>query len=361
MNNFPMPWNTSISAIATQERPEHFYFAEAYDFMQSWLNGQHTFTLQTSGSTGAPKPIQIHRSQLIASAQMTGKALGLRSGTRALVCLNVHYIAGLMMLVRGMELDWEMTVIEPSANPLLDVNRLDTFDFTALVPLQLGTILENSKTENQVNRLGTVLLGGAPVNVSLQRKIESLSVPVYQSYGMTETVSHIALRRLNGGNFSEDYQFLPNIVFGTDDRGCLHISGPVTNGEVVQTNDLVEIAGNTFKWIGRADNVINSGGVKIVLDKVDATVGKVFFDLKIGNAFFNWFVSDEKLGQKLILVVEGTGNTFQAKDMIEEIRKSLSAYETPKHVYFVQHFNKTTTDKVDKRRTVQQLLASQNG
>ncbi|MCF2497484.1 AMP-binding protein [Dyadobacter chenhuakuii] len=361
MNNFPMPWNTSISTIATQKRPEHSYFAEAYDFMQSWSSGQQTFTLQTSGSTGTPKPIQIHRSQLIASAQMTGKALGLRAGTRALVCLNVHYIAGLMMLVRGMELDWEMTVIEPSANPLLDVNGLDAFDFTALVPLQLHAILENPKTENQVNKLGTVLLGGAPVNVSLQRKIESLSVPVYQSYGMTETVSHIALRKLNGENFSEDYQFLPNIVYGTDDRGCLHISGPVTNGEVVQTNDLVEIAGNTFKWIGRADNVINSGGVKIVLDKVDATVGKVFFDLKIGNAFFNWFVSDEKLGQKLILVVEGTANTFQAKDMIEEIRKSLSAYETPKHVYFVQHFNKTTTDKVDKRRTVQQLLASQNG
>ncbi|MCF0051925.1 AMP-binding protein [Dyadobacter sp. LJ53] len=361
MNNFPMPWNTSTTAFKTQQRPEHLYFGKAYDFMQSWLSGRQTFTLQTSGSTGDPKPIEIQRSQLIASARMTGKALDLAKGTRALVCLNVHYIAGLMMLVRGMELGWEMTIIEPSANPLVDLSVNGTFDFAALVPLQLASVLENAQTANQVGRLGKILLGGAPVPVSLQRKIEALTIPVYQSYGMTETVSHIALRRLNGENFSEDYHFLPNIIFGTDDRGCLHISGPVTNGEIVQTNDLVEITGDTFKWIGRADNVINSGGVKIVLDKVDAGVGEVFYDLKIASAFFNWFVVDEKLGQKLILVIEGTENAFQADDIIPQIRKRLSAYETPKHVYFVQHFSKTTTDKVDKRRTVQQLLASQNG
>jgi len=178
---------------------------------------------------------------------------------------------------------------------------------------------------------------------------------------MTETVSHIALRKLNGENGLEDYQFLPNITFGTDQRGCLHISGPVTKGEIVQTNDLVEISGNTFKWIGRADNVINSGGVKIVLDKVDAEVSAALFDLNISNAFFSWFVNDEKLGQKLVLIMEGTGNSDQTARIISEIRKRVSAYETPKHVYFVQHFSKTNTDKVDKRRTVQQILASQNG
>ncbi|MCF2490971.1 AMP-binding protein [Dyadobacter sp. CY347] len=361
MNNFPMPWNTSITAIRTQDRPADPYFGKAYDFMQSWLNGQQTFTLQTSGSTGTPKPIEIDRNQLIASAQMTGKALDLGRGTRALVCLNVHYIAGLMMLVRGMELDWEMTIIEPSANPLLEFDSHAEFDFTALVPLQLTAILENPQTEKQIERLGKILLGGAPVNVTLQREIEALTIPIYQSYGMTETVSHIALRRLNGAKSSEDYHFLPNIDFGTDERGCLHISGPVTNGGVVQTNDLVEISGNTFKWIGRADNVINSGGVKIVLDKIDERVGEVFYEFKIHNAFFNWSVPDEKLGQKLVLVIEGTENALPVDQIILKIRKRLSAYETPKHVYFVQHFSKTTTDKVDKRHTVQQLLASQNG
>lgn len=356
-----MPWTTSLTAIQSQQRPTHPYYGKAYDFMQSWLNEQQTFTLQTSGSTGNPKPIEIKRSQLVSSAHMTGKALGLGKGTRALVCLNVHYIAGLMMLVRGMELDWEMTIIEPSANPLLDVEQNIMFDFAALVPLQLIAMLENPLTESQINRLGKVLLGGAPVNVSLQRKIEALITPVYQSYGMTETVSHIALRSLNGENGLEDYQFLPNINFGTDERGCLYISGPVTNGETVQTNDLVEISGNKFKWIGRTDNVINSGGVKIVLDKVDAEVGEAFFDLNVPNAFFSWFVEDEKLGQKLVLIVEGTENLQEADQVILEIRKRLSAYETPKHVYFVQHFSKTNTDKVDKRRTVQQILASQNG
>jgi O-succinylbenzoic acid--CoA ligase len=329
--------------------------------MQSWLAGQQTFILQTSGSTGTPKPIEIKRGQLVSSAHMTGKALRHGNGTRALVCLNINYIAGLMMLVRGMELNWNITVVEPSSNPLSEVEENAIFDFAALVPLQLVAMLENPETADQLGRLGKVLLGGAPINVLLQRQIADLNIPVYQSYGMTETVSHIALRRLNGENGPEDYRFLPNINFGTDERGCLYIAGPVTNDEIVQTNDLVEISGNTFKWIGRADNVINSGGVKIVLDKVDAEVGEVFFDLNISNSFFSWFVEDEKLGQKLVLIIEGMENAQPPEQIISEIRKRLSAYETPKHVYFAQHFSKTTTDKVDKRRTVQQLLASQNG
>ncbi|MCE7068546.1 AMP-binding protein [Dyadobacter sp. CY326] len=361
MNNFPMPWTTSLNSIKTQQRPADPYHAKAYDFMRSWLGGQQIFTLQTSGSTGDPKPIEVRRSQLISSAEMTGKALDLGKGTRALACLNVGYIAGLMMLVRGMVLDWELTIIEPSSNPLLDVGKNEVFDFAALVPLQLNVVLENDETIDQVDRFGKILLGGAPVDISLQKKIAGLDIPVFQSYGMTETVSHIALRRLNGPEASDAYHFLPNITFGTDERGCLHVSGPVTNDEIVQTNDLVEISGNTFKWIGRADNVINSGGVKIVLDKIDAEVGAVLSDLNYNNAYFSWFEPDEKLGQKLVLIMEGSENATFADLVFTEIRKRVSAYETPKHVYFARHFTKTITDKVDKRRTAQQLFATQNG
>ncbi|NIJ53969.1 AMP-binding protein [Dyadobacter arcticus] len=353
-----MNWITSITLIKTQKRPDHPYFAQAYDFMLAWINGQGEFLLKTSGSTGPPKPILISRKQLSASARMTGKALHLEKGTRALVCLNVGYIAGLMMLVRGLELDWQLTIIEPVANPLLGPENVPEFDFVAMVPLQMIHILENPVTKAQVNGLGKILLGGAPVSVSLKRSLMDLQIPVFQSYGMTETVSHVALRRLNGPVSEENYTFLPDIAFGTDSRGCLFVSGQVTDHQIVQTNDLVEISGNSFKWIGRADNVINSGGVKIVLDNLDTIVEEVFYDLKLSNPFFTWFETDEKLGQRLILIIQGSIANISQKDILEEIRRRASAYETPKHIYFVSQFLKTPTDKLDKRGTIQQLLKS---
>lgn len=328
--------------------------------MGKWLEGTREFVLHTSGSTGKPKPITVTRAQLQASAAMTGKALSLGSGTRALVCLNVGYVAGLMMLVRGMELGWELTITEPTSNPVVGLDSVD-FDFVAMVPLQLQAVLENPSTDNQVSNLGKILLGGAPVSLALADRIKGLNVPVFQSYGMTETVSHVALKALNGPAASDSYVFLPGIDYGTDGRGCLFVSGAVTNGQVVQTNDLVEIDSDTFQWLGRADNVINSGGVKIVLDQADQHVAQVFHDLGIPNAFYCWWEADEKLGQKLVLIVESEVGDFTWQQLATEIRKHVSAYENPKHIYFAKAFAKTATDKIDKRATFQQFLKSSNG
>ncbi|WAC14421.1 AMP-binding protein [Dyadobacter pollutisoli] len=353
-----MMWKINTTELPNTPRPEHAYFSKVFDFMESWRQGQMEFTLQTSGSTGTPKPIQVTRKQLTASALMTGKALQIGKGTRALVSLNASYIAGLMMLVRGMELDWELTIVEPSSNPMIGLPQDEHFDFVAMVPMQLTACLEDSRTRQLVNNLGKILLGGAPVGVSLQKKVSDLQIPVYQSYGMTETVSHVALKKLNGRDVTGRYFFLPGINFGTDARGCLFVSGEVTNQLVVQTNDLVEISGNTFEWIGRADNVINSGGIKIILDIVDGLIAEVFHDLNLMNSFFTWYQPDEKLGQKLVLIIEGSAELVVETDILAEIRARVSAYETPKHVYFVDQFIKTATDKVDKRETVQQLFGS---
>lgn len=351
-----MIWNTNATLIQTQSPPEEPYFRKAYDFMVAWQNGQSEFTLHTSGSTGTPKDILVNRNQLKRSAQMTGEALDLGKGTRALVCLNVSYIAGIMMLVRGMELGWELSIVEPSSNPLFEFTD-PAFDFVAMVPLQLSTILADEKTNQYAQNLGKILLGGAPVGIQLQKQIDQLTIPVYQSYGMTETVSHVALRKLNCPEIENDYRVLPGIEFGLDERGCLFLGGTVTNGEKIQTNDLAEITSeNTFNWLGRIDNVINSGGVKIVLDKVDEIVAEIFYDLGYKNNFFSWFEKDEKLGQKLILVVLKNGNIVSAENLLNEIRKRISTYETPKHVYFVDEFIKTPTDKIDKRRTAFTLL-----
>jgi O-succinylbenzoic acid--CoA ligase len=346
-----MIWHTSPALIKTQAPPEHPYFRQAYDFIISWLSGQETFLLQTSGSTGTPKTIRVNRAQLSSSARMTGAVLELPAGTRALVCLNITYIGGIMMLVRGMELDWELSIIEPASNPLSAFED-PAFDFAAMVPLQLSTILSDESTRGKIGRVGKILLGGAPVGMHLRKQIGQLPVPVYQSYGMTETVSHIALRQLNGPDAGKDYRVLPGITFGLDERSCLFISGPVTNGEKIQTNDLAEITSAfSFNWLGRIDNVINSGGVKVALDKVDEVVAEVFYDLRIENDYFSWFENDEKLGQKLILIVEKMDEDGLPQMWLEEIRKRISIYETPKHVYFVGKFKKTPTDKVDKRQT----------
>nr|WP_295928324.1 AMP-binding protein [uncultured Dyadobacter sp.] len=355
-----MTWNTSRRLWPEQERPQNPYFAQAYDFMEAWLGGQEEFVLHTSGSTGTPKPITLTRKQLSASAAMTGEALALGQGTRALVCLNIGYIAGLMMLVRGLELDWELTITEPTSNPLVESGMV-AFDFVALVPMQMQAMLNDPVTKEKCRLLGKILLGGAPVGAELMQQLAALPVPVYQSYGMTETVSHIALRRLNGDEAGDTYRLLPGITAGTDERGCLFVSGPVTNGERVQTNDLVEIHGDRFEWIGRADNVINSGGVKIVLDQVDARIALAFREMAVSNAFFSWWERDEKLGQKLVLVIEGTVPAAAATALRAEIRKQVSAYSNPKHIYFAEKFAKTATDKIDKRATFQKLFNSQNG
>jgi O-succinylbenzoic acid--CoA ligase len=354
-------WHTNRDKILTEPKPTHAYMASAYDFMHRWVAGEQDFILQTSGSTGVPKLVHIHRRQMEGSAAMTGKALQLGKGTRALVCLNTAYVAGVMMLVRGMELNWELTIIEPTSNPILNLDQ--QFDFTALVPMQLSVCLENKLTRERVGAYGTILLGGAPVSLTLLWQIRQLNQPVYQSYGMTETVSHVALRRLNGGDANADvYTLLPSVQAGVDERGCLHVAGLMTNGELIQTNDLVEFESDrTFRWLGRADNVINSGGVKIILDKVDEAVAKVLYQAGKDINFFSWYESDEKLGQKLVLFIEKQSGEIEPEKLLTQIRTHLSVFETPKHVYFADRFQKTATDKIDRRQTANMFFNSTNG
>ena len=176
------------------------YEADALAFCRAWLSGQTEFTLHTSGSTGTPKPIRLTRAQMRASAHLTGQTLGLRAGDVALVCLNIRYVAGVMMLVRGLELGLPMTIIEPAGNPLAGFDPANVrFDFTALVPLQLQHILDDTPEKLAIlNRMKAILVGGAVVSPALEQALQVITAPIFSTYGMTETVSHIALRRLNG-------------------------------------------------------------------------------------------------------------------------------------------------------------------
>ena len=349
------------------------YEAEALAFCRAWVSGQTTFLLHTSGSTGTPKPIQLTRAQMQASARLTGQTLGLQAGDTALVCLNISYVAGVMMLVRGLELGLPMTIIEPSGNPLFGLDpATDRFAFTALVPLQLQTILDANPTTTQfdqrsiLNGMKAILVGGAATSLALEQGLQTITAPVYATYGMTETVSHIALRRLNGLEATDLFTALEGVTLGVDERDCLHITSAATSFERVQTNDVVDLLdARHFRLLGRADRVINSGGVKIQPEQVEQVIQQALTAHSYSlPRFFVAGLSDERLGQRVVLVYEQrvadneahpnfTAETLSAVQ--GAIRQTLGHYSIPKEWIAVPQFIETPTGKIDQKATLAQL------
>lgn len=344
--------------------PKTPYEAEALAFCRAWLSGQTTFTLHTSGSTGAPKPIILTRTQMQASAHLTGQTLGLQPGDTALVCLNIRYVAGIMMLVRGLELGLPMTLIEPAGNPLAAFDpTTDRFAFTAFVPLQLQTILETSPEKLPIlNAMKAILIGGAATSPALEKALQVITAPVHATYGMTETVSHIALRRLNGPIASDVFTALLGVELGTDERGCLHITAAATNFERVQTNDVVELADTMhFRLLGRADRIINSGGVKIQPEQVEQVIQNVLSDSglsleKTSSRLFVVGLPDERLGQRIVVFLENQAiHPTQWASIQTAVRSQLGTYAVPKEFVTVGKFAETPTGKVDQKATIAQI------
>ncbi len=348
-------WRTDEALLSDNGRA-------ALEFCQAWLNDQPEFVVNTSGSTGTPKSITLTREQMIASAQATGQAVGLRFGHHALVCLPTQYIAGRMMLVRGLVLGLTITVVEPASQPLYNLPANAHFDFTALVPLQLQTILTDVTADLAIlNQMQAILIGGGPVDSALAARLQVLTAPVYHTYGMTETVSHVALRRLNGTVASEEFVPLPGVQLALDERGCLSICCPMTRGEWVVTNDLVELqADGRFRWLGRWDNVINSGGVKVQVEKVEALLAQVLPIVAngeaAGRAFFVGPLPDERLGQGVTLVLEGEPLLVDLLAILHSaLEGQLSRYEMPRRLRYLAQLQRTPTGKIDRTANLQQL------
>lgn len=335
--------------------PGNDYEAEAIRFCQQWLSGQRTFQLYTSGSTGTPKSIELTRAQMQASARLTAQTFGLQPRDRALCCLNIRYIAGIMMLVRTLETHLETVVTEPSSDPLSDVGDID---FAAFAPLQLQKMLEQPDVYlPRLNRMKAMIIGGAAISGLLMESIQLITAPVYATYGMTETVSHIAIQRLNGSERTDYFQALPGVTLGQDDRGCLQITSAASNHELVQTNDVVEMLGeNRFRILGRADNIINSGGVKIQLEEVDRLLEPLMQIYFPGKRYFSWGFPHETLGQQLELVIEDTSSVSESSSVFpERLKKDLPAYKNPRRIHFLAHFEHTPSNKVDKKASVAAL------
>ncbi len=336
-------------------------------FCGDWLSGADSFEVETSGSTGPPKRICLSRQQMIASAHLTAEALGLRAGHRTLVCLSPAFIAGKMMLVRGLELDLGITVVEPALNPYeqLSEAKAGTFDFAAFVPLQLQAVVAaGDRTRSAFQKLQMVLVGGASVPDSLVRQLGDFPGRIYQSFGMTETASHVALRRLNGAEATEFYTCLPGVQISQDARGCLVVQSSVTAGRRLVTNDTVEILSQrTFKWLGRADWVINSGGVKVHPERVESAILETLSEIQGEGGGYNCFVAgrpDDNLGEKVIALFEGSSSIEDVwPELQRRLLQRLSRFEVPREFYRLPAFEKTSNGKVDRTRTVQTFLMQQ--
>lgn len=321
----------------------------AGDFLMDWIDSRPDIIQRTSGSTGSPREISLQKSSMVQSAQLTGKTLDLGPGSRVLCPLSLTTIAGKMMMVRAMVLGWQLHVQEPGADPL--ARSEGHFDFAAMVPLQLTKSLE------RLHRLRSLIVGGAPIPAGTLAALPADKTNIWQTYGMTETCSHIALRKLGpvpAGADPEEvlppFQVLEGIEVSQDERGCLVVRAPGLLKEALTTNDLVRMESDrTFRWLGRMDRIVNSGGVKLHPEVLEARLGSL-----VPGRFFLAGLSDPELGEKLTLVVEGMPDT---KKLREAIRASgvLDAYEVPKEILPTPSFEQTDSGKVDRRATLAKI------
>ncbi|MFZ4930313.1 AMP-binding protein [Chryseobacterium sp. Mn2064] len=324
--------------LNTNQLSSHTEFEKKVDFfLQEWLFDKETVNVQTSGSTGTPKIFGIEKKKMINSAIMTCNFLELKKGDKALLCLPVEYISGKMMVVRSWERKLQLIIAEPNLKPVENLN--EEIDFCAMTPLQVENSLD------KLHWIKNLIIGGAAVSESLKNKIREMDLGesnrIFETYGMSETLSHIGLKQLMP--ISEDYfTVFENVSISLDDRGCLKIFAPNVNAEVLQTTDLVEIKNDKqFKFLGRIDNVINSGGAKIFPETLETLIKK-----EISNEAVLMGLPDETLGQKLILAIEGK-ETEEVKKKISDIPFEKS-FHKPKEIIFISEIPRTPNGKVSR-------------
>ncbi len=304
------------------------------NFIENWLDESDTIEVQTSGSTGQAKVISIQKNLMLASAKATLNFFKLSEGQTALLCLPVKYIAGKMMLVRAILGKLNLILVEPSSVPC---EQLDSkIDFAAMIPLQV----ENSL--HALSKIQNLIIGGAPMSPSLENRLKKAPNSVYASYGMTETITHVALRNVKEGVY---FKALPGVTFWQDDRDCLIVKAPHLNIDELITNDVIELEDFThFKWLGRYDNVINSGGIKLNPEEIESKIAPLF-----DRAFYISSEPDELLGEKLILLIEGDElDAYSLTLLKSELAEELNKYEVPKKIVFAQTFNRTPNGKLKR-------------
>lgn len=331
---------------------------EVVGFLKDWFSQSDTVEVQTSGSTGKPKIFRIEKQRMLNSAKLTCDFLNLRQGNTALLCLPVQYISGKMMVVRSILRGLKLTIVPPSIHPL--ENFHNPIDFCAMTPLQV----ENSLTK--VNQVQKLIIGGAAVSDRLEEQLNGKTTKIYETYGMSETLSHIALKEINP-KAEVYFTLFDGIEISRDSRNCLKINAPQLNPRLLQTNDIVEIPDpKHFRFLGRADNVINSGGAKIYPEVLEGLLKK-----QIQNEIVFLGSPDETYGQKLILVIEQKstktdGKSAKNQQTPDADRNKLrdivlnfpfeKSYFKPKEILFVPKIPRTPNGKVNRPKLLKTCL-----
>jgi o-succinylbenzoate---CoA ligase len=342
----------TISKGIYQEENEYFY--EILNFCKDWLQGANHFELKTSGSTGSPKIIQVNRNQMIASAMATNKFFNIPEGKSLLCALNTNMIAGKMMLIRAMEWKCNVIVVPPMSNPFLDPITHLPIDFVALVPMQVDSIIQHADSLKRLKEIPHIIMGGSSPSQFLMDLIIKNNLRIYQTFGMTETVSHIGLAPIDSEELV--YQVLPGIRIGTDVDERLWIQGEVTQHELLQTNDQVKMVGNNaFRWSGRTDFVINTGGIKVHPEQLEVEISQQVHEIFPGSDFFIFGQEDERLGQKVVLAIENTADDDLAKKLIYTLKTILPNYKVPKEIVFIHDFIRTESGKINRPLTLKSL------
>ena len=308
------------------------------EFLSEWNNDSPFVHVQTSGSTGAPKPMLAEKRRMLASARITNDFLGLHEGDTALLCMSLDYIAGKMMVVRSMERGLKLLTVEPSGHPLNHCqSAIDDckIDFAAMVPMQVYNTLQVPEERERLMGIRYLIIGGGAIDDALGAELKNFPNAVWSTYGMTETLSHIALRRLSGPEASDWYTPFPSVQVSLSDEGCLVIDAPEVCPECLVTNDIAEISTQGFRILGRKDNVICSGGIKIQIEEVERHLRPF-----LRAPYLISKRPDPKFGEVAVLLTEDSVD--EARQVCERV---LPKYHLPRHYLHVDHLPLTETGK----------------
>lgn len=306
-----------------------------YLFLKEWFSRSPFIKVYTSGSTGAPKEMMVEKQRMMNSAQLTCSYLDLKQGDKALLCMSLDYIAGKMVVVRALIAGLDLYAVPVTGNPLKDMKV--NFDFAAMIPMQVYNSLQNEEQKKKLSKIKNLIVGGGAVDPLLAEQLKDFPNNVYSTYGMTETLSHIALRKLNGEGASVFYTPFPSVTLSRSKDKALIVDAPLVAGERIYTNDIVEMnEDGSFCVIGRKDNIINSGGIKIQAEKLEEMLRPM-----IGGSFAVTSMPDTKFGEIIVLVAE--------EDVDESRFKGIRPpYYRPKKVIKVDKIPLTETGKISR-------------
>ena len=339
--------SSNLDKLKIASEPDSSWQNAIYSFLKNWYDETGFITAQTSGSTGKPKTIQLSKQSMVNSARMTNDYFNLSAESVSLLCLPATYIAGKMMLVRAIVSGFNLLTVEPSANPFENLQA--PVDFAAVTPYQLFHAIEGLQHKS----VKKIIVGGGPVTSKLEQLAENVPSELFETYGMTETCSHIALRLFNGIDRSAYFTVLQGVTIRLDDRECLAIKAPHLLKEEIQTNDMVELKGtDSFRWLGRADSTINSGGIKIHPEQVEKKLEGI-----IPASYFISSIPDELFDNKVVLIIESESYTpEQLLNLNVRIGNVLTKYEIPKQILFLPEFIYSESNKILRIPTLEKAI-----